>query len=748
MSKRSRALYEADLQAQQSPFVAYGSPLPPADPSIRDDGYFVPVWKQEVRDAQGRRRLHGAFTGGWSAGYYNTVGSKEGWTPSSFVSSRTNRRKENPDAVQFRPEDYMDEEDLADAEEARKIQTSHSFAGFGLTANDTSCPSFDGGSALAGLFRITGETKGKTLLKKMGWREGQGLGPKVRRIARLDVGRTEDHRSTFLFAPEDCAVMRLIKKSDHKGLGFRGEERLTTTTLRGETEKSHNDNSDSDAELSSTITRGLFSRPKLVAGIPRTKSTQRGGIGIGVLNDTGSDDEDPYDLGPRISYNRVIGSDKKKKKAVKKPVAPSHDDDDDSPHGAVARPKRVILSSRLSSARVCHDGRPPLKGFVFGKKLDALTCDTNASAKYPPPIIPPGWKSSKQARGPEEKGADPQADSTYVSTADSAKASKLNPTSRAAVLGEGQLPGKSVFDYLSRDARDRIVAATGRRDLPEAHGEVPEAYALTEQEKQDQLLRAMPSLDKATAVAAIARGARGGGPYQDNEAKRSRYRAYLECQAGIAASLAPKLAGMKDDEWLREAYEFFNCARIFKPMSGPMASRFTTSTVPAANASSNASGAAGASDGTANLVTRPTARQEDPAEAAAKMGMYGQMTRTIGEFLPTRLLCKRMGVKMPDIVQSDAKTGMGEGYGSGPPTRFTKPDHEGGSSYSLAPQLLEAKAGGKTSTALSKPSATGPPPAPASVISIQPDRNEALEGKRASEDVFRAVFGDSDAEDE
>ena len=677
--------------------------------------------------------------------YYNTVGSKEGWTPSSFVSSRTNRHKENPDAVQLRPEDYMDEEDLADAEEARKIQTSHAFAGFGLTADDTSGPSVDSGSALAGLFRITGETKGKILLKKMGWREGQGLGPKVRRIARLDVGRAEDHRSTFLFAPEDCAVIRLVKKSDHKGLGFRGEERLTSTTLRGETEKSHIDNSDSDAEQSS-ITRGLFSRPRLLAGLPRTKSTQRGGIGIGVLNDTGSDDEDPYDLGPRISYNRVIGSDRKKKKAVRKPVAPS-EDDDDIPRSAVARPKRVISFSRLSGARVCHDGRPPLKGFVFGKKVDALTCDTNASAKYPPPVIPPGWKSSKQARRPGESGADVPTNPTYLSTADSAKASKLNLTSRAALLGESQLPGKSVFDYLSRNARDRIVAATGRKDLPEAHGEIPEAYALTEQEKQDQLLRAIPSLDKATAVAAIARGARGSGPYQDNEAKRSRYRAYLEFQAGIAASLAPKPAGMKDDEWLREAYEFFNCARIFKPMSGPMASRFTTSTAPAANASSNASGAAGASDGTENLVTRPTAKQEDPAEAAAKMGMYGQMTRTVGEFLPTRLLCKRMGVKMPDIVQSDANTGMGEGYESGSPMPSTKPDHEGGSSYSLAPQLLAAKVGG-TTTALSKPSAPGPLPAPASVISIEPGRNEALEGNRASEDVFRAVFGDSESEEE
>ena len=45
-------------------------------------------WEQEVTDEQGRRRFHGAFTGGFSAGYYNTVGSEEGWTPSTFKSSR------------------------------------------------------------------------------------------------------------------------------------------------------------------------------------------------------------------------------------------------------------------------------------------------------------------------------------------------------------------------------------------------------------------------------------------------------------------------------------------------------------------------------------------------------------------------------------------------------------------------------------------------------------------------------------
>jgi G patch domain-containing protein 1 len=76
--KRSRAIYEADLQAQQSPFVVFGTPLPPRDLDVRDDGSYVPVWKQEVRDERGLKRLHGAFTGGFSAGcviYKSSLGN-------------------------------------------------------------------------------------------------------------------------------------------------------------------------------------------------------------------------------------------------------------------------------------------------------------------------------------------------------------------------------------------------------------------------------------------------------------------------------------------------------------------------------------------------------------------------------------------------------------------------------------------------------------------------------------------------
>ena len=44
-----------------------------------DEEAYAPVGTPfYVLDEQGRRRFHGAFTGGFSAGYFNTVGSKEG----------------------------------------------------------------------------------------------------------------------------------------------------------------------------------------------------------------------------------------------------------------------------------------------------------------------------------------------------------------------------------------------------------------------------------------------------------------------------------------------------------------------------------------------------------------------------------------------------------------------------------------------------------------------------------------------
>ena len=60
-----------------------------------------------VTDEQGRQRFHGAFTGGFSAGYFNSVGSEEGFQPAKFVSSRSNRAQRNV----LNAQDYGDAED-------------------------------------------------------------------------------------------------------------------------------------------------------------------------------------------------------------------------------------------------------------------------------------------------------------------------------------------------------------------------------------------------------------------------------------------------------------------------------------------------------------------------------------------------------------------------------------------------------------------------------------------------------------
>jgi len=745
--KRNRAHFEADLQAQQSPYVLFGTPLPPLDPDVRDDGSYVPIWKQEVRDERGRKRLHGAFTGGWSAGYFNTVGSKEGWTPSTFVSSRSNRHNKAGDKAsqQQRIEDFMDDEDLADAAEAQKLQTAQDFAGLGSTTEDDGIRR----GGLSDLFRVRGETMGVKLLRRMGWKDGQGIGPKVRRAARLDIGvkpaGTQDKGENYLFAPENVSMIAFIRKIDRKGLGYEGEAKLTPI---GPASKPEAGESSDEETLSAPIRRpGLLKKEK-------KSKFAKGGIGIGVLNDTGSDDEDPYEIGPKISYNRVIGGDKKKKKAGTTAANPALST------APVFRSRKNILARTSRSLRKCHDGRLPLEGFVFGTEADALISSINSAGKYPPPEIPPGWKPRKQRSKDEAESAK----ANYISTADAAKASKLDPKSRAALLGEAQLPGKSVFDFLSSEARERLASATGKKNLPPALGEVPAEYALTEAEKQQELLRQLPELDKMTAVAALTRGASGAGPapYADDEGKRGRYRAYLEYVAGFTKTIPAKPPVTKMQDWTRELHEFASCARIFKPMTGLMASRFTTSSAKPA-ASSGGAGSGG------DLLHKPPEKPKDPAEEAAKLGMYGPMTRSVRDFYPTRLLCKRFNVRPPAHVQPDVDTDTGTGkssnasfgtaMGMGMGITATPVFSEG--AMTLDELMKQAQEAGELQNANNNnnnnnnnnsgvsDSKTGglvpanKQPMAAADVKVNADVNEAVEGKRAEDDVLKAIFGDS-----
>lgn len=598
----------------------------------------------------------------------------------------------------------MDDEDIADAAEAQRVQTAEGFAGLGSTQDDAARR-----GAFIDLFRTEGETIGVKLLKKMGWKEGQGVGPKVRRKARLEGAEGSQNTSDtlHLFAPENTHMIRFVRKNDHKGLGFDGETKLSTEYSLGAGKDRSEDEEDDDS--------ALIAPPKL-----KKKKPGRGGIGIGILNDTGSDDEDPYEIGPRISYNRVIGGDKKKKKAANGVINPL------LKSGPVFISKKKALAKASAGFRKCHDGRLPLDGFILSS-IDEFSSLIRSSGKYAPPKIPESWKSSKQPKHGSQHA-------TYLSTAEAAKASKLDPKTRASILGEAALPGRSVFDFLSPAARERLVSASGNSNLPQALGEIPKGYAMTDEERHQELLAQVPKVDKHTADAALSRGASGFMPYSEDEAKRRRYRSYLENQAGIIPDLPERDSGMSRDDWLKELQEFAKCAQIFKPMSGLMATRFTSSTSAPKLASD-------APDSNKELLSKPPPKPEDPAEQAAKMGMYGPMTRRSTSWYPTRLLCKRFNVKPPAHVQpgnTEHTEDLGRNMAPSLVSKSAIDDlmRQSGGMNPLQGDVLET-------------SETAPEPVerPKEIV-IDVERNDALEGQKAGEAVFKAIFGDDSDDDD
>ncbi len=91
---------------------------------------------------------------------------------------------------------------------------------------------------------------------------------------------------------------------------------------------------------------------------------------------------------------------------------------------------------------------------------------------------------------------------------------------------------------------------------------------------------------------------------------------------------------------------------IFKPMSGAMANRFTTASIVDAGPKLQE----GLHKPTQAPTPPPEAQppelkqkppEETPKQNAARLGMYGSLTREQKEWTPARLLCKRMGIKNP-----------------------------------------------------------------------------------------------------
>ena len=632
----------------------------------------------------------------------------------------------------------MDEEDLAEAEEARKLQTTESFGGLGSTADENLQH-----DSFMDVFKTTGETMGVKLLKKMGWHEGQGIGPKIRRKAQLGDDQDRDgggDQQMHLFAPETSDMVSITKKNDRKGLGFEGQGKLSEAPIAESSPQIGDHGREDDENSAGFRTLGKSSK------INKRSSVRKGGFGVGILNDNGSDDEDPYQMGPQISYNRVIGGDKKNKKKLESGRSSANPLVNSRP---VFVSKKAGTAKDNSTFRRCHDSRLPLDGFVLSSNSDPLSSILSQDGKYPPPNIPPDWKSSKKS---STLTSSPSSQ-PYQSAASVAAASKLSPKSRAALLGETQLPGKSVFDFLTPDARSRIASATNNQNLPPALGEASKSSSSSQPKTLQSLI---PNLDQDTAMRALGRGTTGWMPYAEDPAKRARYRTFLEIRAGLRpeGTLPDRPLGTTNDDWVVEMNEFARAAQIFKPMTGTMATRFTSSSSAPKLATDNVMlDSTTDSDGKPQLLTKSTSKTKTPAEEAAAVGMYGPLTRSVENFYPTRLLCKRFNVQPPAHVQVDpgnAPPGSDAGGNSGSSTVLSQKRLElvgkkdmdelrmtggGMREFVGSSEVIEGNTGDEAGQ--SKVGA----------VVVDPDRNEALEQEGPGEAVFKAIFG-SDSEDD
>ncbi|XP_042472781.1 G patch domain-containing protein TGH homolog isoform X2 [Zingiber officinale] len=200
------------IDEDEEDFIFYGTPIEREEDTsarkrkaIADAGQLrsLPLWKQEVRDEEGRRRFHGAFTGGYSAGYYNTVGSKEGWTPQTFTSSRKNRAEVKQQNIYS----FLDEDDIK-AMGGQALETSMQFDTFGFTAAEYARkhaekeqhkrPSAIPGPAPDEIVIPASTSIGVKLLLKMGWRHGHSI--KDAHVDSLYESRREARKAFLAFS--------------------------------------------------------------------------------------------------------------------------------------------------------------------------------------------------------------------------------------------------------------------------------------------------------------------------------------------------------------------------------------------------------------------------------------------------------------------------------------------------------------------------------------------------------------------
>ncbi|XP_076469895.1 G patch domain-containing protein 1-like [Babylonia areolata] len=627
--------------SEDESFVELGNPLP----FVEGEGKKKPILLQDApcrsdKEARGRPRFHGAFTGGFSAGYFNSVGSKEGWTPSTFASSRQQKQ----DLTFQQPEDFMDDEDLGEHGIApRQFATSDAFSSDAQkrkrkaevmsSTRDSILPA---SAALTDLIVPERLPIGIRLLRKMGWKEGQGIGPRVKIKKKkkkkqntapgvkiygcsLPPRSDEDDESDLsdldlqnvTFAPKDVTPVSLTSKDNVHGLGYRGLD------PRSALPATHISLFDSPAVRSSKSRKGIRGQA----------------FGVGALED---EDEDIYATDSLSSYDQTMEL-----------------DDSQQFFGWTAPGARRGQGKQE---------QPKVPVSYVGKLLEGFTLSAKPlppKKVFPPPTLPRGFQPFHKFKKTAEQLAQEAIGETPVSARPSQGQQKLNAVERGLMLDEKPI-ATSVFDLIPKEDVRKMEAVKEAAKMAasrfQSAGTTSENNNSSSNSSSSGATLPTPTTGQAPRqeVAAAALGSAGEKvdqsaagvgvrPFHKDPGKQARYDRYLVLvKQGVKEPYEEVAAGhLTEWERQREKEEFSKAAMIYRPLSNMMASRFTRGTF-----------IDDAQQQTLGLVEAVTEKSEQAK--AAEMKMYGRLTRDEMEWHPHNVLCKRFNIPNPypdsDIV--------------------------------------------------------------------------------------------------
>ncbi|KAI5758279.1 GPATCH1 [Gulo gulo luscus] len=616
--------------------VSYGTGLEPLEEGERPKKP-IPLQDQTVRDEKGRyKRFHGAFSGGFSAGYFNTVGSKEGWTPSSFVSSRQNRA----DKAVLGPEDFMDEEDLSEFGIAPKaIVTTDDFASKTkdrirekarqLAAATAPIP---GATLLDDLITPAKLSIGFELLRKMGWKEGQGVGPRVKRKPRrqkpdpgvkiygcaLPPGGSEGSEEedddyvpeNVTFAPKDVTPVDFTPKDNVHGLAYKGLD--PHQALFG-----------TSGEHFNLFGGGPQGTSNLLGEIGVNKGRKLGisgqAFGVGALEE---EDDDIYATETLSKYDTIL----------------KDEEPGDGLYGWTA--PRQYKSQKESEKDLRYIGKI-LDGFSLASK------PLSSKKTYPPPELPRDYRPVHYFRPVVAATSENShllqilSESARKPVPDPGTCSRhqLNASKRGELLGETPVQGSStsVLEFLSQKDKERIKEMKQATDLKAAQ---LKARSLAQNASRSRPQPSSPDVGHCSWQLALSSGtastrASNFKPFAKDPEKQKRYEEFLvNMKRGQKDALERCLdPSMTEWERGRERDEFARAALLYVSSHSTLSSRFTH--------------AKEEEDSDQVEVPRDQENDVNDKQSAVKMKMFGKLTRDTFEWHPDKLLCKRFNVPDP-----------------------------------------------------------------------------------------------------